>query len=69
MKWRIFERIFRPWTKWEIYKSDIPHLIDVRENPILGGKKIGTDRVMVDIYVRKHKFNGLKEYRRVVKYF
>ena len=64
----ILERLFFRWTKWEIYKSDVPYIQSTYDSPILGGSKIHEDRVIVDIYVRTNKFNGLKKYKRVVKY-
>ncbi len=61
--------LFFRWTKYEVYKADVPYIQDqFNYSPALGGQKISEDRVLVDIYVSENKFNGLKRYKRVVKY-
>ena len=62
----IYNRIFNRWTKWEIYKEDIPY-IRTQYNPITGWQS-GEDRVLVDIYVKTNNYTGLKKYKRVVKF-
>ncbi len=65
----LFERILFPWSKWEVYKTDETYFQAQVNFPLaLGGKIIGEDKVLVDIYVRTHKFNGIKQYKQVVKY-
>ena len=66
---KLIERIFNPWTKWEVYKSDqLYKKANFNFSPALGGEIIGEDDVLVDIYCRTHKFNGLKDYKQVIKY-
>jgi len=48
-----------PWSPWEIYRQDEDYKLDT-----VGGKQ----HVLVDIYVRTHAINQLKEYKRVIKY-
>jgi hypothetical protein len=60
---------FNRWTKWEIYKSDIPYKKATYASPILGSYQIGREKsVMVDIYVKENKFTGIKKYKQVIKY-
>ena len=66
VKYNVFDRLFNRWTKWEIYKSDQPYISSQRSS--LTGEIVNEDRVMVDIYEKTNKFNGLKKYKRVVKY-
>lgn len=47
----LYDRLFNRWTKWEIHEENLP----------------GRSHVLVDIYVKTHKFNGLKKYKKVVK--
>ena len=65
---RFFERIFNRWTRWELYKENQPYTQVTYCSPILGNYEIGKDDVIVDIYCRENKFNGMKKYKRVVKY-
>lgn len=64
----IFDRVFNRWSRWEIYKSDIPYIKTTYCSPLLGNYKLNEDKVLVDIYCSVNKFNGLKRYKRVVKY-
>lgn len=63
---KIYNRIFNRWTKWEIYKEDVPY-IRTQYNAITGWQS-GEDRVLVDIYVKTNNYTGLKKYKRVVKF-
>lgn len=60
-------RMFNRWTKWEVYAADQPYIQTTFCSPLLGHYKTGESRVLVDIYVRTHKFNGIKQYKKVVK--
>lgn len=62
----VISRIFFRWSKWEIYKSDIPHLRT--EYSHITGYESQPDRVMVDIYVKTNLYTGLKKYKRVIKW-
>lgn len=63
-----FERIFNRWTKWEIYKENVQM---VKRTTIVGLESFDwhghESPVIVDIYVKTNKFNGLKKYKQVVK--
>lgn len=54
----IINRIFRRWTKWKIYKSNVPYIINES-----GNSKI----LMIDIYERTDKCTGKKKYKRIIK--
>lgn len=56
----VISRIFFRWSKWEIYKSDVPYIIT--------GWKSEPERVMADIYVKTNLYTGLKKYKRVIKW-
>lgn len=65
----LYRSITSIWTPWEIYKENQPYIKPVfNYAPELGGEKIGEDQVLVDIYVKTHKYSGLKKYKRVTKY-
>jgi len=62
---KLFNRIFCRWTKWEIYKLDLPYtqtsfnsVTQWESKPI---------KVLVDIYVKENKYTGLKKYKKIVK--
>lgn len=56
----LYDRLFNRWTKWEIHEENLPYIqITYYET--------GRSHVLVDIYVKTHKFNGLKKYKKVVK--
>ncbi len=66
---KLIERMFFPWSKWEIHKADVAYIQRTMNSLLLGGDEvISEDRVMVDIYCKTHKFNGVKKYRRVIKW-
>lgn len=58
---KFFERIFNRWTKWELYKQDLPYKQVTYCSPLLGSYVIGEYSVLVDIYCKTNKFNGLKK--------
>lgn len=62
----VISRIFFRWSKWEIHKEDVPY-IRTQFNHITGWES-EPDRVMVDIYVKTNLYNGLKKYKRVIKW-
>lgn len=63
-----FGFFFKRWSKWELYKTNEPYTQVTYCSPILGNYEINRDKVLVDVYVKTNKFNGLKKYKRVVKY-
>ena len=65
---KVFNLLFSKWSKWEIYKANERCIKTTFAAPLLGLIPLGEESVLVDIYVRTHKSNGLKQYKRVVKY-
>ncbi len=66
---KVFQYLFCRWTRWTVYKADVSYIQPLYNfSPALGGKEIAQDRVLVDIYHRENKYNGLKQYKRVIKY-
>jgi hypothetical protein len=66
---RLYYFFFNSWQKWQIYKADQMYITTTYPNFWQTGlKEPVEERVMVDIYVSEHRFNGLKKYKRVVKY-
>jgi hypothetical protein len=63
----LYDRLFNRWTKWEIHEENLPYIQTTYCSPLLGHYETGRSSVLVDIYVRTHKFNGLKEYKKIVK--
>lgn len=63
----LFDRFFNRWTKWELHEENLPYIQTTYCSPLLGHYKTGESNVLVDIYVRTNKFNGLKQYKKVVK--
>lgn len=61
----IFNRIFCRWTKWELYESDLPY--KRTETNLLTGLESNTTNVIIDIYEKTNKYNGLKKYKKIVK--
>lgn len=61
----IFDRVFNRWTKWEIYKSELPYL--KTQTNLLTGEESKPVSVIVDIYEKTNKFTGIKKYKKVVK--
>lgn len=62
-----FERIFSRWTAWEIHETNLPQIEETFASPILGSYLISRRHVIVDVYVKTNKFNGLKKYKKVIK--
>tara|TARA_R110000851_G_scaffold315600_1_gene478225 strand:+ start:3348 stop:3542 length:195 start_codon:yes stop_codon:yes gene_type:complete len=62
---KILERIFNPWTKWTVYKSNVPHT-RTEVNHITGWETNPTS-VMCDIIKKSNKFTGMIKYKTIEK--
>lgn len=65
--YNLFDRLFNRWTKWELHEENVPQIQVTYNSPILGSEVVHKGHVIVDVYVRENKFNGLKKYKKVVK--
>lgn len=61
----IINRIFFRWSKWEIYKEDLPYKMTMC-NDFTGFESRPTN-VLVDIYVKTNLYTGLKKYKKIIK--
>jgi hypothetical protein len=59
------ERIFNPWTKWEVYQENVPY-VRTQVNSIIGWESEPMN-VLCDILKKTNKFTGMVKYKTIEK--